>query len=85
MAEHRVHVSVPNPVEMVGIADVVFQVMADGRHLGTVRVSRGAIDFTKRGGKRFRLSWGRFAELMELEGRQLRQKPIPPRVARRRG
>jgi len=85
MPEHRVEVSIPNAIEMVGIADVVFRIRADGRLVGTVRISRGAIDFTKSGGKRFRLSWDRFADLIEQEGRKLTRKPIPPATARRRG
>jgi hypothetical protein len=87
MAErrHKVQLTVPNAMDMVGNTDVVFRVTTDGRLVGTVRISRGAIDFTKSGGRRFRLKWDRFAELMELEGQKLRSKPIPTRVARRRG
>jgi hypothetical protein len=84
MPDHAVELSIPNAID-VGITDVVFRVTADGRHLGTVRISRGAIDFTKRGGKRYRLGWKRFAELMADEGRVVRQRPIRPKTARLRG
>jgi hypothetical protein len=85
MPEHRVELSIPNAIDMTGITDVVFRVTADGRLVGTVRISRGAIDFTKSGGKRFRLSWDRLADLIELEGRKLTRKPMRARTARRRG
>ena len=84
MPEHTIKVSMPNPIEIVGKNDVVFEIRADRRLVGTVRISRGAIDFTKRG-RRFRLSWEDFAELIQNEGRELTEKPIPARTARRRG
>lgn len=85
MPEHRVELTIPNAIDMVGITDVVFRVTSDGRLLGTVRISRGAIDFTRSGGRRFRLDWDRFARLIEDEGRELTRKPIRARTARRRG
>ena len=82
MPKYEVELTIPNDIS-VGITDVVFRVTEDTRRLGTVRISRGAIDFTKRGGQRFRLSWPDFAELMEQEGRRVKPKPIPARTARR--
>jgi hypothetical protein len=83
MAEqkYQVELSIPNAIP-IGITDAVFRVTKNGRLVGTVRVSRGAIDFTQRG-KRFRLDWDRFATLMKFEGRRVTRKPIPARVARR--
>jgi hypothetical protein len=84
MPKYEVELTIPNDIT-IGITDVVFRVTEDGRRLGTVRVSRGALDFTKRGGQRFRLSWPRLAELMEAEGRRVKPKPISPPIARRTG
>jgi hypothetical protein len=81
MPNYQVELTIPNDIT-VGITDVVFRVTEDGGRLGTVRISRGAIDFTQRG-QRFRLSWPQFAELMKVEGRRVKRKPIPARTARR--
>ena len=76
MAGHQIKLKIPNPIEMVGNADVVFHVIADDTSLGVVRLSRGAIDWTKAGGKRKRLTWEQF---FALKGREVTQKPIPSR------
>jgi hypothetical protein len=79
---HEVELTIPNALD-IGITDVVFRITHDGRRLGTVRVSRGAIDFTQRG-QRFRLSWPKFADAMKADGRRITRSPIPARTARRK-
>ena len=80
MPSHQVEMSIPNAVN-VSITDVVFRVKA-GRHtVGTMRVSRGGVDFTQRG-KRYRLNWGEFADLMKDEGRLVEERPIPAKTSR---
>ena len=82
MAEHEVALSIPHEIE-IGNTDVLFRITADGESLGTVRISRGTIDFIRRGARtRFQLPWGRFAELMEEHGRKNMRAAIP-RAGRR--
>lgn len=56
--------------------DVTLEVKRHGRKLGTVLVSRGNIEWVPAGNSvnRKRLSWRRFAELMEENGRDVRAK-----------
>ena len=77
MPVHDVRLLIQNELPL-GITDVVFKVRANRRLVGTVRISRGAIDFTPRNGPRVRMNWDRFAELMQDAGRVTRRGPIPP-------
>ena len=84
MAEHEVALSIPQDIEL-GNMDVLFRVTADGEFLGTVRISRGTIDFIRKNGRsRFQLTWGRFAELMEENGRKNTRASVPRRAPRPR-
>lgn len=63
MARHRVQFQVP--WRPIGIEDVVFSVEEDGEKLGELKVSKGAVVWRPRHGKRaFRADWGRFDRLM---------------------
>ena len=83
MPEHKVKLNVPNPLDMVGNGDVVFNITADDKRVGTLRVSRGAVDFTRLG-KRYLVDWDTFAKLMKGHGRLVAQEPIKPRTKRLR-
>lgn len=50
--------------------DVEVEVKADGSKLGTILISKGNIEWVPAGNSvnKHRLTWKRFAELMEAEG-----------------
>ncbi|QMV61054.1 hypothetical protein DFO61_0473 [Ectopseudomonas oleovorans] len=56
--------------------DVEVEVKADGAKLGTILISKGNIEWVPAGNSanKHRLSWKKFAELMENEGRPKRMK-----------
>lgn len=55
--------------------DVKIEVKKDGRKLGSVLVSKGNIEWLPVGNSvnKKRLSWGKFAELMDSEGKDVKQ------------
>jgi len=54
--------------------DVEVEVKKDGRKLGTVLISKGNVEWLPAGNyvNKKRLSWTKFAELMDAEGRDIR-------------
>jgi len=65
MAEHDVNFSVPE--RPLANADVVFIVEEDGERLGTLKVSKGCLDWLparKWRDKPFRIDWSRFDRLV---------------------
>lgn len=54
--------------------DVTIEVKKDGSKLGTVLVSKGNIEWVPSGNSanKKRLSWSKFAEIMEAEGKDVR-------------
>lgn len=59
--------------KIVSNKDVTFDIKKDGKKLGTVLVSKGNIEWVPSGNSvnKKRLSWTKFAELMESEGRNV--------------
>jgi hypothetical protein len=53
------------------------RVTQNDKLVGTVRISRGAIDFAK-SGRRFRLQWSQLGDLVKEHGREIKGKPISP-------
>lgn len=63
MARHELRFQVP--WRPIGKEDVVFAVEADGEKLGELKVSKGAVVWKPRHGKRaYRADWTRFDRLM---------------------
>ncbi|MCK9175777.1 MAG: hypothetical protein M0O96_10930 [Desulforhopalus sp.] len=54
--------------------DVTIEVKKDGHKLGTVLISKGNIEWVPTGNSvnKKRLSWTKFAKLMEAEGKDIR-------------
>lgn len=54
--------------------DVEIEIKKDGRKLGTVLISKGNIEWLPAGNSvnKKRLSWSKFAELMDERGRDVR-------------
>jgi hypothetical protein len=68
MARHETRLEIRHGITVVN-TDIEVEVRADGKRLGTLKISRGSIDWTtspKQIPRRF--SWERFAELAELHG-----------------
>lgn len=66
MAEerHTVNVTIDSPLELTK-ADIVFEVRRDDVLLGTLYVSRGAVAWKPRYGKKnYRFPWSKFDEVM---------------------
>jgi hypothetical protein len=71
MPAHDIDVTIP--AQTVLNKDMEIAVRSDGRLYGRVRVSRGSIDWLPANSAiTRRLSWERFADLMEREGRKIR-------------
>jgi hypothetical protein len=56
--------------------DVEIEVKADGAKLGTILISKGNIEWlpVNNSVNKHRLTWSKFAEMMELHGRQVKVK-----------
>lgn len=54
--------------------DVIIDIKRNGRKLGTVLVSKGNIEWVPAGNSvnKKRLSWAKFADLMETEGKDVK-------------
>lgn len=74
MATHEVSFEIPQ--KFVLAKDVVFDIRSDGSKLGSLLISKGNIEWVPASNsvKKRRLSWERFAELMESEGNIARMK-----------
>jgi hypothetical protein len=69
MAKHEVGLDV-NRLVTVGNVDVEIPVKADGKTLGRLRISKGGVDWKPARKQRpYRMTWERFAAVMEAEGR----------------
>jgi hypothetical protein len=63
MANHKLKIEIPS--QEIGSRDVEFSVYRDGSKLGTLRISKGNIQWATRNGKKFKKkSWPKFDELM---------------------
>jgi hypothetical protein len=72
MPIHETRLDVRHGITILN-TDVEIEVRADGKRLGTLKVSRGSIDWiTSPKQTQRRLSWEKFAELAEQHGRAVR-------------
>ncbi len=64
------------PARQILAKDLEFDIKSDGKKLGTLLVSQGNIEWVpaNHSVKKKRLSWEKFAELMEATGRTKRMK-----------
>jgi hypothetical protein len=74
MAVHEVTFTIPQKVALSN--DVEFVIKSDGEKLGTLMISKGNIEWMTAGAKvkKSRLSWEKFAEVMENSGKAARKK-----------
>jgi hypothetical protein len=64
MPQHEIHLFIPKSIEVVN-KDIEVTVYEDDEKLGTLRISKGSLDWTPRNGKNARhMRWGEFAKLM---------------------
>jgi hypothetical protein len=63
VANHSVKMTISHAMD-VGNVDVEFQVRNGTRLMGTVKISKGTIDWRPAGGKPRKASWTEFAEWM---------------------
>jgi hypothetical protein len=75
VATHDINLKIPHGITIVN-TDVEILVREDGELLGRIHISRGSIDWipSKKHRPR-RLSWARFADLMDEFGRPVKPKP----------
>ena len=68
-------VEMQSPSLELGKADVIFSVKNDGKTIGALHVSRGAIVwFPAKKAIGYKLNWAKFAEMMEDKGRHPSEK-----------
>jgi len=68
MATHDISLNVPHGITVVN-KDIEVHVREDGEILGRIHISKGSIDWIPANAKQVRrLSWARFADLMEAQG-----------------
>lgn len=74
MATHSVSFAIPQ--KFVLAKDVEFEIKSDGIKLGTLLISKGNIEWVpaNHSVKKRRLTWEKFAQLMELSGKEAKIK-----------
>ncbi len=74
MAQHDVRARVDTKV--IGHKDLAITVKRNGEKLGTLLISKGNIEWLPKGKyvNKKRLTWERFADLMETEARSVKAK-----------
>ncbi len=74
MATHDVTFEIPQKVLLA--KDMVFEVKSDGAKLGSLLISKGNIEWVpaNHSVRKRRLTWEKFAALMESEGKVTRMK-----------
>jgi len=64
-SHHHVRIAIESPIEITK-APIRFEVRRDEERFGTLFVSRGAVVWKRRNGKRtYRFDWTRFDEVMQ--------------------
>ncbi len=65
--------------------DVVIEVRKDKSLLGKLLVSKGNVEWMPKGNSvnKKRLSWAKFAELVEAEGKAVKKKPAAKKKAKK--
>ena len=73
MAKHQVEMS--QPKDQVVRADIKFSIWVDNEKLDEMHVSKGNVEWWPKGNKKnkLRLSWTKFAELFEAQGRRIHE------------
>lgn len=67
MAEHEIFMSMPTKIVLN--KDTEFDVYSDAAMLGTLKISRGTVEWRPRNFTNgFHVSWEKFDELMQSEG-----------------
>lgn len=76
MAKHEVSLDIAT--KFVLHKDVTVDIKKDNRKLGTLLISKGNVEWVPAGNSvnKHRLSWTRFASLMEAEGQPVRMDGI---------
>ncbi len=74
MATHRVSFEIPQ--KFVLSKDIEFEIKSNGKKLGTLLISQGNVEWVPASNsvKKRRLTWEKFAELMESQGKIARIK-----------
>ncbi len=74
MPSHQVSIEIPQ--KMILAKDVRFEIRSDDRKLGELLISKGNLEWVPANAtfKKRRLSWERFALMMEKRGRVARMK-----------
>lgn len=74
MASHDVSFKIPQ--KFILAKDVEFEIKSNGAKLGTLLISKGNVEWipTNNSVKKRRLTWEKFAGLMETEGKVARMK-----------
>jgi hypothetical protein len=77
MPTHDVTIEIPK--KSIQAKDIQFTVKSDGGMLGTLLVSKGNIEWipANHSVRKRRLTWERFAAMMQSEGRKARIKKKP--------
>ena len=81
---HRVRFTVPETD--LGPVDIAFRILRNGELLGRLLVSKGNIEWKPSNKRPFKLYWGDFDQVMQIEGRKRRRpmEPTPETPSRRR-
>lgn len=74
MATHDVSVEIPQ--KLILAKDVKFDIKSNGSKLGTLLISKGNLEWVpaKASAKKRRLTWEKFARMMEEGGKEARIK-----------
>jgi len=74
MATHRVQMNIPRGIPVVN-TDVDFTIKSNGTKLGTLKVSKGAVEWLPANNSihSFTMTWEQFAQTMEDNGRERRR------------
>jgi len=74
MATHEISFKIPE--KFVLSQDIKFDIKSDGSLLGKLLISQGNVEWipSKNSAKKHRLSWEKFAEMMETQGKVARIK-----------
>ena len=64
MPTHQINLKIPKAIEVVN-KDIEVVVYEDDKRLGTLRISKGSIDWTPAKGQARHMRWSAFAELMK--------------------
>ena len=74
MASHDVSFIIPQ--KFILSKDVVFEIKSNGHKLGALLISKGNLEWipASKSVKKRRITWGKFAALMEAESKVIRMK-----------